>query len=181
MPPTKKRKGMKPAHDARRGKPKVSILTQEKIEYIDWKDVNLLRRFVSDRAKIRARRVTGNSAQQQRDVAMAIKNAREMALLPYKNLITTQRGGRGGDRRNRDDNRPPKDDRPLRKDPEPTQEQNEAPSENEELINVEVPQQPEMETSAPEAVDTPNEAEVDTPNEAEVDTPNEAMKEETSE
>ncbi len=164
---------MKPAHDARRGKPKVSILTQEKIEYIDWKDVNLLRRFVSDRAKIRARRVTGNSAQQQRDVAMAIKNAREMALLPYKNLITTQRGGRGGDRRNRDDNRPPKDDRPLRKDPEPTQEQNEAPSENEELINVEVPQQPEMETSAPEAVDTLNEAEVDTPNEA--------MKEETSE
>ena len=157
---------MKPAHDARRGKPKVSILTQEKIEYIDWKDVNLLRRFVSDRAKIRARRVTGNSAQQQRDVAMAIKNAREMALLPYKNLITTQRGGRGGDRRNRDDNRPPKDDRPPRKDPEPTQEQNEAPSENEELINVEVPQQPEMETSAPEAVDTPNEAEEDTPNEA---------------
>lgn len=173
MPPTKKRKGMKPAHDARRGKPKVSILTQEKIEYIDWKDVNLLRRFVSDRAKIRARRVTGNSAQQQRDVAMAIKNAREMALLPYKNLITTQRGGRGGDRRNRDDNRPPKDDRPPRKDPEPTQEQNETPSENEELINVEVPQQPEMETSAPEAVDTPNEEEVDTPNEA--------MKEETSE
>ena len=164
---------MKPAHDARRGKPKVSILTQEKIEYIDWKDVNLLRRFVSDRAKIRARRVTGNSAQQQRDVAMAIKNAREMALLPYKNLITTQRGGRGGDRRNRDDNRPPKDDRPPRKDPEPTQEQNEAPSENEELINVEVPQQPEMETSAPEAVDTPNEEEVDTPNEA--------MNEETSE
>ena len=164
---------MKPAHDARRGKPKVSILTQEKIEYIDWKDVNLLRRFVSDRAKIRARRVTGNSAQQQRDVAMAIKNAREMALLPYKNLITTQRGGRGGDRRNRDDNRPPKDDRPPRKDPEPTQEQNEAPSENEELINVEVPQQPEMETSAPEAVDTPNEGEVDTPNEA--------MKEETPE
>ena len=173
MPPTKKRKGMKPAHDARRGKPKVSILTQEKIEYIDWKDVNLLRRFVSDRAKIRARRVTGNSAQQQRDVAMAIKNAREMALLPYKNLITTQRGGRGGDRRNRDDNRPPKDDRPPRKDPEPTQEQNETPSENEELINVEVPQQPEMETSAPEAVDTPNETEVDTPNEA--------MKEETPE
>ena len=173
MPPTKKRKGMKPAHDARRGKPKVSILTQEKIEYIDWKDVNLLRRFVSDRAKIRARRVTGNSAQQQRDVAMAIKNAREMALLPYKNLITTQRGGRGGDRRNRDDNRPHRDDRPPKKDLEPTQEQNEAPSENEELINVEVPQQPEMETSAPEAVDTPNEEEVDTPNES--------MKEETSE
>ena len=173
MPPTKKRKGMKPAHDARRGKPKVSILTQEKIEYIDWKDVNLLRRFVSDRAKIRARRVTGNSAQQQRDVAMAIKNAREMALLPYTNRITTQRGGRGGDRRNREDNRPPKDDRPPRKDPEPTQEQNEAPSETEEITNIEVPEQSEMETSAPEVVDTPDEAAVDTPSEA--------MKEETPE
>ncbi len=146
---------MKPSPDARRGKKKVSILTQEKIEYIDWKDINLLRRFVSDRAKIRARRVTGNSAQQQRDVAMAIKNAREMALLPYTNRITTQRGGRGGDRRNRDDNRPPRDDRPPKKDLEPTHEQNEAPSENEELINVEVPQQPEMETPAPEVVDTP--------------------------
>ena len=174
MPPTKKRKGMKtPPDAARRGKKKVSILTQEKIEYIDWKDINLLRRFVSDRAKIRARRVTGNSAQQQRDVAMAIKNAREMALLPYTNRITTQRGGRGGDRRNREDNRPPKDDRPPRKDPEPTQEQNEAPSETEEITNIEVPEQSEMETSAPEAVDTPNEAEVDTPNEA--------MKEETPE
>ncbi|MBN39772.1 MAG: 30S ribosomal protein S18 [Acidimicrobiaceae bacterium] len=148
---------MKPSPDARRGKKKVSILTQEKIDYIDWKDINLLRRFVSDRAKIRARRVTGNSAQQQRDVAMAIKNAREMALLPYTNRITTQRGGRGGDRRNRDDNRPPRDDRPPKKDLEPTQEQNEAPSENEELINVEVPQQPEMETSAPEALDTSEE------------------------
>ena len=173
MPPTKKRKGMKPTPDARRGKKKVSILTQEKIEYIDWKDINLLRRFVSDRAKIRARRVTGNSAQQQRDVAMAIKNAREMALLPYTNRITTQRGGRGGDRRNREDNRPPKDDRPLRKDPEPTQEQNEAPSETEEITNIEVPEQSEMETSAPEVVDTPDEAAVDTPSEA--------MKEETPE
>ncbi len=94
----------------RRGKKKVSILTQEKIEYVDWKDVNLLRRFVSDRAKIRARRVTGNSAQQQRDVAMAIKNAREMALLPYSSRVTTQRGGRGGDRRQRDDDRRPRDD-----------------------------------------------------------------------
>ena len=159
MPPTKKRKGMKtPPDAARRGKKKVSILTQEKIEYIDWKDINLLRRFVSDRAKIRARRVTGNSAQQQRDVAMAIKNAREMALLPYTNRITTQRGGRGGDRRNREDGRPPREDRPPKKDPEPTQEQNEAPSEIEEVTNIEVPEQAEMETPAPETVDTSAEA-----------------------
>lgn len=159
MPPTKKRKGMKtPPDAARRGKKKVSILTQEKIEYIDWKDINLLRRFVSDRAKIRARRVTGNSAQQQRDVAMAIKNAREMALLPYTNRITTQRGGRGGDRRNREDGRPPREDRPPKKDPEPTQEQNEAPSEIEEVTNIEVPEQSEMETPDPETVDTSAEA-----------------------
>lgn len=111
MPPTKNKKRAKsPSAIDRRGKKKVSILTQEKIEYVDWKDVNLLRRFISDRAKIRARRVTGNSTQQQRDVAMAIKNAREMALLPYTNRVTTQRGGRGGDRRQRDDDRRPRDD-----------------------------------------------------------------------
>ena len=111
MPPKKNKKRAKaPSALDRRGKKKISILTQEKIEYVDWKDVNLLRRFVSDRAKIRARRVTGNSAQQQRDVAMAIKNAREMALLPYENRVTTQRGGRGGDRRSRDDDRRSRDD-----------------------------------------------------------------------
>ena len=85
--------------NARRSKKKTSVLVQEKIDYIDYKDINLLRRFVSDRAKIRARRVTGNDAQQQREVARAIKNAREMALLPYTNRVTTQRTSRDrGDR-----------------------------------------------------------------------------------
>ena len=55
---------------------------------------------MSDRAKIRARRVNGNDTQQQRDIAKAIKNAREMALLPYTSRVTTQRGGKG-DRRGR--------------------------------------------------------------------------------
>ena len=64
-------------------KKKTSILVSDKVEYIDYKDVNLLRKFISDRGKIRARRVTGNCTQHQRDVAMAVKNAREMALLPY--------------------------------------------------------------------------------------------------
>ena len=50
---------------------------------IDYKDTTLLRKFISDRGKIRARRVTGNCSQHQRDVAVAVKNAREMALLPY--------------------------------------------------------------------------------------------------
>ncbi len=81
----------KPKDILRRRKKKVSILTQEKVDYVDWKDINLLRRFMSDRAKIRARLVTGNNQQQQMEVARAIKNAREMALLPYTNRITTQR------------------------------------------------------------------------------------------
>ncbi len=84
--------------NARRSKKKISVLTQEHVEYVDWKDVNLLRRFMSDRAKIRARRVTGNDAQQQRQVAMAIKNAREMALLPYTSRVTTQRTPRDRER-----------------------------------------------------------------------------------
>ncbi|MGC5034059.1 MULTISPECIES: 30S ribosomal protein S18 [unclassified Streptomyces] len=58
-------------------------LDQAGIEYIDYKDTDLLRKFVSDRGKIRSRRVTRVSAQQQRQLARAIKNAREMALLPY--------------------------------------------------------------------------------------------------
>src|SRR3954449_4067181 len=80
--------------NARRSKKKISILTQERVEYVDFKDVNLLRRFMSDRAKIRARRVTGNDSQQQKEIARAIKNAREMALLPYTNRVTTQRTSR---------------------------------------------------------------------------------------
>lgn len=100
MPP-KKRMKPKPRDNGRRMKKKVSVLNTEKIGYIDYKDVNLLRRFMSDRAKIRNRRVTGNNSQQQREVARAIKNAREMALVPYANRVTTQRGGK-----NRDDRGP---------------------------------------------------------------------------
>ncbi|MGW6504058.1 30S ribosomal protein S18 [Nonomuraea angiospora] len=53
------------------------------VDRIDYKDTNLLRKFVSDRGKIRSRRVTGVTVRQQRQIAKAIKNAREMALLPY--------------------------------------------------------------------------------------------------
>ena len=55
----------------------------DKVTYIDYKDTALLRKFISDRGKIRARRVTGVSVQEQRLIANAVKNAREMALLPY--------------------------------------------------------------------------------------------------
>ena len=64
-------------------KRKVCIFCKDRVEYVDYKDVVTLRKFVSERGKIRARRVTGNCAQHQRDVASAVKNAREMALLPY--------------------------------------------------------------------------------------------------
>ncbi|MER5624362.1 30S ribosomal protein S18 [Streptosporangium sp. NPDC002544] len=53
------------------------------VSHIDYKDTDLLRKFISDRGKIRSRRVTGVTVQQQRRLATAIKNAREMALLPY--------------------------------------------------------------------------------------------------
>jgi small subunit ribosomal protein S18 len=95
------RKKKPQAADRRRPiKKKTSILSSESIDWVDYKDVNLLRRFMSERAKIRARRVTGNSAQQQRAVARAIRIAREMALLPYSVRQVTQRS-RGG-RRDRD-------------------------------------------------------------------------------
>jgi small subunit ribosomal protein S18 len=67
----------------RKPKKKSNPLAQAKIEYVDYKDTAMLRKFISDRGKIRARRVTGVSSQQQRQIAKAIKNAREMALLPY--------------------------------------------------------------------------------------------------
>ena len=80
---TSSRSERKPKDNGKKIKKKVCIFCKNSVDFVDYKDVNLLRRFMSDRAKIRARRVTGNDAQQQATVAMAIKNAREMALLPY--------------------------------------------------------------------------------------------------
>jgi small subunit ribosomal protein S18 len=65
---------------------KKSPLTERGIDQVDYKDVQLLRTFISERGKIRSRRVTGLTVQQQRQIATAIKNAREMALLPYNVL-----------------------------------------------------------------------------------------------
>lgn len=62
---------------------KVCYFTENKIEKIDYKDVELLRRFISDRGKILPRRVTGTKAIYQRQLATAIKRARHMALLPF--------------------------------------------------------------------------------------------------
>jgi small subunit ribosomal protein S18 len=72
-----------PKQVVRRPKKKPCIFCMDKSIQIDYKDTALLRKFISDRGKIRARRVTGNCSQHQRDVAMAIKSSREVALLPY--------------------------------------------------------------------------------------------------
>jgi small subunit ribosomal protein S18 len=81
----------------RRGKPKVCVFCRDSIPWVDYKDANLLGRFLSERAKIKARRTTGNCNRHQREVAVAIKTARELALLPYaKRTVAERLGGRGG-------------------------------------------------------------------------------------
>jgi small subunit ribosomal protein S18 len=83
------------------------MIVTEKVGFVDYKDVNLLQRYMSDRSKLRARRMNGNSVQLQRDVATAVKNAREMALLPYTKRVSAtraprERGEYGSDDKGRD-------------------------------------------------------------------------------
>jgi small subunit ribosomal protein S18 len=88
-----------PKETGRRTKKKICIFCKEHATWVDYKDVNLLRKFMSDRGKIRARRVSGNCAQHQREVALAIKTARELALLPFTQRTTSERpGGRSAGR-----------------------------------------------------------------------------------
>ena len=83
----------------RRVKKKPCALCRDQTEWVDYKDVPMLRKYMSDRGKIRSRRVTGNCAQHQRALAQAIKTARELILLPYTQRTVTERpGGRGGGR-----------------------------------------------------------------------------------
>jgi small subunit ribosomal protein S18 len=91
----------------RKPKKRPNMMVQEKVGFVDYKDVNLLQRYMSDRSKLRARRMNGNSVQQQRDIATAVKNAREMALLPYTKRVSVtraprERGEYGSDDRGRD-------------------------------------------------------------------------------
>src|SRR5450631_2570902 len=99
----RREKKVPPGKERRPFKKKTSILITESIDWIDYKDVNLLRRFMSERAKVRARRVTGNTQQQQVAVARAIRVAREMALLPYSVRQVTQRSKGRRDRGDRGD------------------------------------------------------------------------------
>src|SRR3974390_2611410 len=90
-------RGASPKDLNRRVKKKPCALCRDSIEWVDYKDVPLLRKYMSDRGKIRSRRVTGNCSQHQREIATAIKTARELVLLPYTQRTVTERpGGRGG-------------------------------------------------------------------------------------
>ena len=71
---------------------------KEKVDYVDYKDVQVLRKYTTDRGKIKPRRVTGACTQHQRDIANAVKRAREMALMAYTVPAVSGRGGRRGDR-----------------------------------------------------------------------------------
>ena len=73
---------------------------RQKIEEVDWKDTSQLRRYVSEKGKIRSRRITGACRRHQRQVAVAVKRAREMALLPY---VAEGREERADGRRDRGD------------------------------------------------------------------------------
>ena len=73
----------RPARGGRKGRRKVCSFCVDKIDTIDYKDVARLRRFVSERAKILPRRVTGTCARHQRELTVAIKRARQIALMPF--------------------------------------------------------------------------------------------------
>jgi len=94
---TSKKNKIRNAREAnRKYKKKANPLAIEKVIFIDYKDVSLLQRFMTDRSKIRGQRMSGANVQQQRDLANAIKNAREMALLPYTKRTVSTRAPRVG-------------------------------------------------------------------------------------
>jgi small subunit ribosomal protein S18 len=100
-----------PKIDTRRGaKKKPCSFCQHGVGTVDYKDLAQLRKYISDRGKIRGRKVSGNCQQHQRDVTDSIKTARELALLPYtQRTVTERRGGRGRDDRGPRGPRPDRD------------------------------------------------------------------------
>ncbi len=84
------------------GRRKPCPYCKDKIDQVDYKDLGALRRFISERGKIRSRRITGACRRHQAQVARAIKRARELALLPYVAEPANERAGGGGGRRDRD-------------------------------------------------------------------------------
>ncbi len=106
-PESEKKKTRSPKESTKKIKRKPCQFCKEKVNWIDYKDDNLLKRYVSDRGKIRARRVTGNCAQHQRDIAAAVKTARELALIPYSlRMVTARSSGKFSKRGDGDEDRP---------------------------------------------------------------------------
>ncbi len=88
------------------GRRKPCLFCKDKVEQVDYKDITTLRKFISERGKIRSRRITGACRRHQNQVATAVKRARELALLPYVNdsgKDDRESGGRGGRGRDRED------------------------------------------------------------------------------
>jgi len=85
------------------GRRKPCPYCKDKIEQVDYKDVSALRRFISERGKIRSRRITGACRRHQNQVSRAIKRARELALLPYVAEPANERAGGGRRDRDRED------------------------------------------------------------------------------
>lgn len=73
----------RPRGGMRKGRRKVCSFCVDRVESIDYKDVARLRRYVSERAKILPRRVTGTCSRHQRELTVAIKRARQIALMPF--------------------------------------------------------------------------------------------------
>jgi small subunit ribosomal protein S18 len=99
--PTRRRDNKKGGPGSGRRKP--CPYCKEKIDQVDYKDLGALRRFISERGKIRSRRITGACRRHQSQVATAVKRARELALLPYVAEPANERAG--GGRRDRDRDR----------------------------------------------------------------------------
>ena len=104
--PTRRRDTKKGGPGSGRRKP--CIHCKDKIDQVDYKDLVTLRKFISERGKIRSRRITGACRRHQRQIAHAVKRARELALLPY--VGADSRDERGRDR-DRDRDRGDRDDR----------------------------------------------------------------------
>ena len=87
------------------GRRKPCLFCKDKVAQVDYKDVATLRKFISERGKIRSRRITGACRRHQNQVAKAVKRARELALLPYVNESGREErtGGRGGRDRDREE------------------------------------------------------------------------------
>jgi small subunit ribosomal protein S18 len=151
----------------RRVKKKPCALCRDKVTWVDYKDVPMLRKYMSDRGKIRSRRVTGNCAQHQRALAQAIKTARELVLLPYTQRTVTERpGGRRGDR-----------ERPLSDTPPPPPISVEVTDETDNLSDseTELAERAEVEELVEEMVEDAAAAEVEGRTEAETDAEAEAV------